>query len=1655
MERSRFWIVIAGCWLATSMNVVGQEVRRELPIIRQAWLDSKETPAVMGTGSWSIVPREEFIKTLKLAEAMAEAGRKSPWLLSAKYQAQIDGLALTGTSELQVHNPYEVPAWGKLNPWNLPLRPLDGNQTRRVQALSERSLGVLIRAKQTETVKLSWCLQGEERSDGKWFSLQLPSCPLATLEVTMPSPYRIDWPAGRQHLSGPFPVEGTNLRRWQFQLGGEARQEVQFVVREPFEQRQVAWTESRMDADFVVGQQEVLARYEIDVQRWHDRLRSLTLDLPAGLKVKALSLRQYGINSPLNWQMQSPSALTVTLPEVVEQRAILVLDGEWAIKPGERLLFATPGVRGVLSMKPTLRIVTALAQPLVDWDFGGYTPAQGPQRDRLSEAPAEVVTLMPHAVLDSRPPKAPSARRYEQSQALTYQQDTWWHIGRQVSQVIVREQISALQGQQEIFSWQIPSGWMVKDVSGDGVTAVQAWTWHAGHPLDVQLINGLRPGQKVTLKVTLVPQASWNIDENSKTMAVPNLIPVIPGHFSGTYAITLEHLGVLQPISLNVIKEPGTRMSFQADRSLLWSSISEMPDIGWQLHDAAAGGAVQLQEWPATARAVMETNLLTGISGDRVEYRLKVQPVAGRVAEWPVRFNAPVAGLTWKSMTLNVAAPLWTSTGPESGILTWQNALTEPCEVVAETVWTAGSVVPLISSPKPFVGLYSQGKNWLPLALEKGLQLSATMMNGSSWHYEKQTVAFVPQRVETVQLSLINPRVVSRIDGDVVESDYETKVEPHGESVTLQFPKDTQVITAEINGKSISVGKSLVLAASGRVDSVRVTYRSKIHDNWGLWSWKPAIPEWSKETVPAVEHRVVAGQPLIAMRGLEEATTYRESVMTTPGDVVVWVSAQLFFAGMIAIALSSWYLSLAMPIAFSLLMLVGAGFAAVMLPGLWRLLPVALCLGVVIARRWTLGRRTPRLAVVLLFLGILFVGSRGMAQGEREVEWVYVIPGEKGQVESAQVLVSAPLWNQVKKMAGMTSAGQHSGWWISEVKMEGGISDGRARLTAVWKVITETDDVETPWPAKTSPVEVMVDGQQVQPHLSVGLFGLRRLAIPVRKAGGHEVKIVWEAPVTVSGGNQSLELKLPGAAVQSLNLSGVGEGLNLQGSTGTWQVTTRGMVRTLEAEVGMARGVTLSWPSSNLNSLQAFVDVGVLWEHRVHQSVAHAVLAYHIETGRLDEMTVDLPENMRVKSVSVVGEVQAAVQPRLKKWKLALQGSKQRLQVMLQRPVNGTVHLLLELPWLRDGQEGIVPLAGVDPAGITTRHGFVAYLVDGVVAKALAPLSPVLNEDYDFARPWLPSLGLLPRSAISALGKPGDPEIKLQLQSPASELRVKTQCEVALEQQEVVYRYQVTMNDQQKPVIYLTGQVDSGLVVSDVSGDQVVRWNQSSAGAGQASQLSIWLNTGTQTDKRLQCTVTIRRPLELNSERQVRLPIYQIKWDGGAEAAIPLVVRNGRLGKLTLVDVSPGIVPFIGPWLDTQKIAFLQMPNKQQAMGSITLHEEHSLVRPHAVATWERSGTDQQGHLALSATEGMLPSQIEMVVEGGELEQNWHFESGVVMTSRPSRGAAGALIWTLQMSKPVNKLVIRYIPKRYEEGQQVAPHISFPAWPELVISKPQ
>jgi hypothetical protein len=1607
-------LTLVSVLLFAGMIAADDEVK-PLPAFRDIWLDTKELPNGLGEGSWSIVPRTLYEETAARARAMDQALRRPPWLIEAKYSARFTPHQLTGTAELALHNPHSLPTVARLSPWTL--TPTSGN---RLVGLGERNLGIEVAPSTTMKHSVSWTAQGELRQDGSWFTVQLPGCALSSFEVTVPFPYRLDWPGGRQYLDGPYPVPDSLDRRWRLTLGGTNRHEIQLVIRAGAGSGQGMWTEARLDADFVVHDTSVRARYEVDLQRWQGRLSTLALETPPDFSVSTVTLRQAGTETPLPWAITAPRVLQLTFPEAVEQRAVFVLEGTLPVGGDGKVKFDLPELRGVNTLRPTLRIARpGAARPLVDWAWGDFQANLSTEAAR--PVPAEMVTLLLHALVTEGKPRPPSARLSPRQEQLQYIQHTWAHWERSGWAVTVRCQCTVPDGQAETLAWHVPPGWQVKEVTPSSKSELKLWTQEPGGPLLFEAVTSWRPGTPLDVTVHLEPTAVHAVTRQSMTFTLPHLVPVIPGKLTGTYAITLARPGGIQPPGVTIVKAPGPLAFPSPDSPDLWSGVATAPDFYWQLAQPAVGELL-LQDWDPSARIT----LLTALTAAReVRYHVNIRPVAGETSRLPLRFSGPVPRLTWRSSKPLGLMPRWEIKSPQEGVLVWPEPVTQPLVLESSMPWEEGQPIPLLSASgsETVLQLPAQFQPQAGHTLTELRSSRTAPGQGTRWCYTPDTLSVRVAPVTSKQGSLREARLVTRVRGRTAEHDFSMELPPRSSRITFLLPEEATGVHIDAGGERENP-RSVVVPAFPQPSFVRFRYQTQVFGGFGVSWTAPAAPtvepnhhinirqEWHFPTdiVPGVFQHA---------RSEADGRTFR-----TEGDSGSWwVEEDLLRSiGLLGCCLL-------MPITYRLarvwvvVMLVLLGLAAFLLPAAWLILPAWWAVGLVPAatplRSWLARRRRSRRVAVCVVL--LLAPWTVLGQVREGQALVYLFPGDRRPAEDRAV-VPTFLWTQLRHLAELDLAGLPGHIVIEEATCQGEVSEQRLRLTSTWAVHVRTEGpVDLPWRGPSSVIKATLDGEPLQPSLlPPGPFGLRQLNLRLSGRGRHVLRVTSETPVRRANMLNVLDLALPGAPVQTLHLTFDQNvaGVHVTGSTGARTMSGK----TLRADVGLAKALSVSWFSAQLVAPDAEARVGVLWEHRIHESVARAVIRYQIEQGALGLLELDLPAGLRVRTVNLIGDVPAPAPARVASWKLEPRGQLQRLTIQLQRPITGVAHLLLELPWDRRNGGDTVPLSGIWPANVSTAGGFVAFWAEGVRAETSQPLVPPALRDLDFARPWLPSLNLIPISTLTALLPPHDvpPSIRLR---PLPKPPVMSTLEIILGENEVSYRFQA---DIPRPAVCLTAQVDDGLRISEVQGRAMHRWHVTPQPTpGQPGRLEVWLRAREVAEAEPVTLTVIAQPIrEAPVSEQLSLPLSRLRWDH-APAMTSLTVYSAQGNLVEAIQPPLNLTPRRGPWPDPAVIAEYLLPADLPTGQSLTVHVRTKKQPSSPVAELRRDVESFVWTVAVGGGTTTLGPGLEILVLNGRLEDEWSFQADVPVAAVPRRDGAGHLVWNVQFAKPAARLTIR------------------------------
>src|SRR5205085_8244278 len=105
------------------------------------------------------------------------------------------------------------------------------------------------------------------------------------------------------------------------------------------------------------------------------------------------------------------------------------------------------------------------------------------------------------------------------------------------------------------------------DVVPAGGTELRCWARRPGGPLLLEAKNAWKAGQIVTAQVVLGMTAPTALGRQPRPWKLPHLVPMIPGKFAGSYAVTFARHGGLAAPSVVVSQAPGHVAFTAGDRT--------------------------------------------------------------------------------------------------------------------------------------------------------------------------------------------------------------------------------------------------------------------------------------------------------------------------------------------------------------------------------------------------------------------------------------------------------------------------------------------------------------------------------------------------------------------------------------------------------------------------------------------------------------------------------------------------------------------------------------------------------------------------------------------------------------------------------------------------------------------------------------------------------------------------------------------------------------------------------------------------------------------------------------------------------------------------------------------------------------------------------
>jgi hypothetical protein len=458
-----------------------------------------------------------------------------------------------------------------------------------------------------------------------------------------------------------------------------------------------------------------------------------------------------------------------------------------------------------------------------------------------------------------------------------------------------------------------------------------------------------------------------------------------------------------------------------------------------------------------------------------------------------------------------------------------------------------------------------------------------------------------------------------------------------------------------------------------------------------------------------------------------------------------------------------------------------------------------------------------------------------------------------------------------------------------------------------------------------------------------------------------------------------------------------------------------------------------------------------LWEHRIHQSLAHAVLAYQIESGTIDHLEIEIPSGLLVRGVNLIADLQTPAAPRMAGWKLVATGTAQLLTIHLQRPSSGTFHVLLELPWHRTSEVSPVPLIAPRPRNARVAGGFVAFLPDGLSDQPTRSTVPVLPGQLDFARAWLPSLASIPASSISSLPAAGESPIEVKLAAAPRTCTVHQRMLMNLREKEVDSQLNVQVGAVDEDLVYLRARLDPRVVIGSLQGPQVLRWNQSRLRPEEPTQLEVWLRKPLLRGQSLDLTIHFRLPLSLAASPKVTLLIPRVMWQAKPPPAMEFALSAGSEISTRELVMSPGIASVLGPHPSASTIGEFLVNTTEPGERSISLLASAEGTLPVVSSTVEPAREGTTWKISLQAAPGRsLPPHLVFFAKNLGLEQTWTVQTDAPYSKRASRGDGEELTWSFQAAAPWTRLQLTTV-INHDGRLQKVPELSLPQLNNLKV----
>jgi hypothetical protein len=512
----------------------------------------------------------------------------------AKFVAGADGAgSLQGTAEWSLRRSSNASPVAALDGLQLAIRQAkwsDGLDAVLYKLPGDSHPSLYVPDGESRTLNLEWTARGIPEPGETRFELRVPSVPVASLELELPTGLVPVLPQEEALLTGPMP-SGPGESVWRIAFGGISRLEL--ILRRAGENPDVLFT--RVLTTQTLTGTGGTARYEFQVESPKVGFSELAFVQDSGFQPAGVR-----VNNLVSWSAtgggSEPPGVVIRLREPTRS-AVVVLTGTLAASPASKP-WVSPGVwvNSAVQRSEGLKIVVSPTCRIRNWN------PNGSRLIRSDLGTDQSYTLEVDRVGPGRPTLEVVQRSAD---GWTATQRADWHLGRDSETFLVKTVVQATGTLPRAIRFPLSIDWQVERVNIGSAEAIWTVTDRGPRKLEVELSPTDRaPEIAISLRRTT--------QSPRREVPFPDLFP--EGCASRTGTLTISAAAGLDLIPSEQFPDPLPRASSSSDE--LVRPLTLEPLRGW----------VTVRPRPARSRIEIHSDIQSVRAGGAIHSTLTVTP---------------------------------------------------------------------------------------------------------------------------------------------------------------------------------------------------------------------------------------------------------------------------------------------------------------------------------------------------------------------------------------------------------------------------------------------------------------------------------------------------------------------------------------------------------------------------------------------------------------------------------------------------------------------------------------------------------------------------------------------------------------------------------------------------------------------------------------------------------------------------------------------------------------------------------------------------------------------------------------------------------------------------------------------------------------------